>query len=234
MNRKSLHRRIAILAVGVFVIAGGAAQRGFAMENAKFFTQLDTFLPGNATDGPDDFAQHSADGLGAAGYTSSSFNTDANSGYGIRVGVMAPVRSIELGGSLGYVMAPKVTTHIDGNSTLLGNGSTDREKKGQYIRLLAEGRKKWAFNDAWSFNLGAGVGVAQGHTKDDVSNSGSITSGKGGSENKFGFTWEISPSVSFKRYDLGIRYAGFPKINGSDNVADFKWSTIGFFLGANF
>ncbi len=235
MNRKSMHGRIGtILAVGTFLLASGAIQRGFAMESAKFFTQLDAFLPGNATDGPDDFAQSSANGLVGSGYSSSSFNSDAKSGYGIRVGLFAPVRSFELGGSLGYVFAPKVDTHISGTSTLLGDGSTDREKKTQYIRLLAEARKKWPFRDSWSFNLGAGLGVAQGHTKDSVTNAGSVTTGNGGSENKLGFTWEISPSVSFKNYDLGLRYAGFPKIDGNSNVADFKWSTLGFFVGANF
>lgn len=235
MNRKSSQRRIGIILAAGALLLAGTAQRSWAWEHAKFVTQLDVFLPGNADETPKDFAQSNAENLvNSSGYSDATVDSTVKAGYGIRVGLMSPVKGFELGGSLGYVLAPNVDTTVNGSSTILGNGSVDREKKTQYVRLLAEAQKKWPVKNVWSLNLGIGLGVAQGHTRDSVSTSGSLSAPGSGSMSKFGFTWEVSPSVSYKAFDIGVRYAGFPKIDGSSSVAGFKWNTFGLFIGAGF
>lgn len=202
----------------------------------KPFGSLDLFAPGNGGDGFRDDAQAAVNQLAGAGYSSSG-SVETKTAVGGRIGVATAVNpSLDLGLSVGYIAGPNsdATVNISGGG-LYGVLADQREV--HFVRFLFEPRLNVPINDRSSFHFGAGLGVAQGTVEDTFTCSGSacLTSGQKTSSTWSGFTWEVSPYLSFGNLTFGLRYAAFPPFKGSsNNHAKMDWSTIGFFAGFEF
>ena len=118
------------------------------------------------TDTSNAVSEAASDGYSATG------ETTVHSGVGVRGGVTFPVgNGCFLGGSLGIIGGLDAKQTINATSDSLGNVSLTSETKVSFLRFLVEGVKKLPVSDSWGFNLGAGLGLANGHAKIDSSGS---------------------------------------------------------------
>jgi hypothetical protein len=153
------------------------------------------------------------------------------SAFGGRFGALYRFPGIELGPSLGYLYGGPTagTSNISENGE--GPGSASLKSTDNTVRLLLEAKHQFDLSGPWSFAVGAGVGGALVNESDTCSVAGSGSSLCGAAPNgstMFWLTWELSPSILYKSWELGLRYAGFSK------SGQLAWNTFGLFAGYNF
>ncbi|MEA3307707.1 MAG: hypothetical protein U9Q34_07975 [Elusimicrobiota bacterium] len=144
-------------------------------------------------------------------------NVDSIGALGLRFTYLHPISdSMELGGSLGYIMGPNAEY-----KTGLSGGSSDWERDMNFVRVLGEFKIGIPISDNWIFKPGLSAGMAFGN----ISYSGART----GSDSWSGFAWEVSVPFIYKNYIFSAKYAGFPTGSSSD-----EWNTFGFSAGYRF
>lgn len=235
-------QRIALSVAMCLVASAGMRAHGQEKpRKVRLFVAGEVLLPMNAGDGLKDAAERRAQVLSTTGgYESASFESDSSLGGGIRVGLLAPApRGIEVGGSLGYLRGPVTTTEVQGRSAFLGNGLETREKKSDYLRVLAEAKREFNLRGPWSLGIGAGLGVAFGNTFERSNASGSLNRAPSNDAQSWnGFTWEISPSASYRAgawdVNVGLRYAVMPTFSATPALREGAWDSLGFFVGTTF
>jgi hypothetical protein len=198
---------------------------------------LDIFTPANAGNGLWNDIQGGMAQLSGEGYSSlGSIQTSA--AIGGRLGVMMDLaEAFDLGLSAGYIAGP----HTDASILALGGGKSATLTDGRdvsFFRFLIEPILNVKMNESSAFHLGAGIGIAQGRVRESIACSGAacVTNGSlaTNSSSWSGFTWEVSPYFSIRRFLIGARYAGFPTFNGNSINSKIQWTSAGFFTGLRF
>jgi hypothetical protein len=188
------------------------------------FANLDYFGVGDAK-------QHAQDALNAdCSQFAGPCSANVYGAEGLRVGMFRNMGGFDLGGSLGYLYGgPSISYKGTINDGTSGTGALSSTVN--TIRLLAEARKTFSLSGPWSARIGAGAGWALDMENDSCSATGTVacTAGNGTSTANNGWlTWEISPSIAYNNYSLGLRYVGFAR------GGDVPWNTFGAFLGYEF
>jgi hypothetical protein len=211
----------------------------------KLSSALDYFT----VDGADKLFKNEADFLNS-NFGGGSSVIDTNPGYGVRVGLMFPVKSVanlNVGCSLGYINGPTVTATSYSGPGLTPQSWIKTEGKTTYYRLLIEADKKLLVHKHFSFKLGAGVGLSYGSLDRKESYSGGwyLARDSNTKYNSTGFSWEVSPSIgwAFEKTNLilGMRYAQFADIknisvetSAGKGRKNLEWSSFGAFVGIEF
>jgi hypothetical protein len=213
----------------------------------KVYASIDAFLVSNGADKWKSDAKDFANALVDIGYDSSQWQVSSTGGFGGRLGVLwainrlnnteiGTINTVEIGPSIGYYKGPSGDITVDGFSTLAGNGSLKSTIDTTFLRFLLEGKSNFYLKDKISCSIGGGIGFANGKITEEDKWNGSLAADTDNySNSSTGFTWEISPAITFQFnssiLELGLRYAGFPRIKETDNISEFKWNPFGFFLG---
>lgn len=187
---------------------------------------------GNADDHFKDVAKEQA-------ASNSGYSVSSTGGFGIRAGLLRPLESWKrtyVGGSIGYLVGPKIKSTIYDNNT---PGTFGVESREYYYRALAEGVHLIPVASHVGLKLGAGLGVARATTNQTPFFTGGLTGDTSKhSHTNFGFTYEISPAVVLDLQatilELGIRYMYFPTIKETAETASVEWTTFGFYVGLGF
>jgi hypothetical protein len=108
-----------------------------------------------------------------------------------------------------------------------------------YIRYLLQQRFDVPLSSRWTLELGSGIGAATGRVDQSCDSSGSVSCPIPSARRVWtGATWEFTPQIAYKLRDadvfVGVRYAGFPRFGGDDQIAPISWQTYGVTLGAAF
>lgn len=241
-------------------ILSGAGSFSLAQppRRVRYYTTVEYFLKDGAGRKAADAAKPAQADILSFGYDSTSVETKARGGFGVRAGAFwQPFASRSLvlgeepetfliGGSLGYIGGPVVRQRLDAKSASQGDGSVSYVHRTYFLRALAEAQARLPVNERLGLRLGMGVGLAHARSRASLSMSGSLASVSGvtGSERRSwtGLTWELSPSLSvpWGRRDLtlGLRYADFPRFKAKENstavMDSLDWNPWGFFLSASF
>ncbi|GEM_PF-4385141 len=209
----------------------------------KFFASLDYFNVADAYKDYLDTLQPTANlFVKTVGYDSASYKSKITTGIGVRWGVLLPLQTeaTYLGGSLGYITGPTNETNWDLRSRSGGNATSREYSKTTFWRLLGEIRKTIPLSDLVSLDLGAGLGLAFGKMEDELTNTGSLVTVLGlapkyaFSQSWNGITWEVAPRITYQWENMsgsiGVRYAGLPTMDSTENLDKFKWTPFGFFV----
>jgi hypothetical protein len=135
---------------------------------------------------------------------------------------------------VGYVKGPKAEGHFSDTALvsifpfLLQTHAFESDVDTDYLRFLAEGRKRLPVARGAELRLRAGLGVGRGgltaETRDMTTGAGTRNSWR-----STGFTWEIAPGVAFTgerlALEVSLAYAQFPKIRVDDQ--HFDWNPFG-------
>lgn len=205
----------------------------------RFFLAYDYFFPENSGQGlKDQFAAQSQKLL-AQGYSSTQSTLNTEGGTGARFGVFFPMdKRSDLGVSFGYIIGPT----MNGNFSAFGGpgfGGETINRTVIYLRYIAQSHFNFPVTEKLSFHMGSGLGLATGRVEQTCDQSGTVACPVINTRSTWtGFSWEFTPSVSYKLKAadarFGLRYAGFPDFNGNEQIAPIFWEAYGIFIGASF
>lgn len=193
------------------------------------FAALDYLAPGNQSKRTEGEAANTCSQLTAlgAGCGASSSNYGA---WGGRLGALHRAGRIEAGGTLGYLYGgPQNSSKRNiGVTNISGPGASSHSVWNNTLRPMIEARERltpFANLPSLQFVMGEGAGVAVDWESQDCSSSGSLILKCGSAPPAMGWgTWEVSPSVVYRDFELGVRYAGFSR------GRQIPWNTWGAFL----
>jgi hypothetical protein len=209
---------------------------GLPGRKARVFGQLEYWLEGDAYEGESRLVDEAVEDPFSPYFEGAK---DVSTGFGGRMGVMVPAASgLAMGGSLGYIRGPKGEFKVTD-----GLVPPDDEAKWTlettFLRLMFEMKKDIAISDKAALRLGFGLGFAKGSIDQEYREIGPGYSSTADSSSSWtGLSWEISPALAFNagsnRVELGVMYAGFPKLNKKDNFEEFEWKPFGFRIAMEF
>ena len=165
-------------------------------------------------------------GVGATNCSSPVTNYGA---YGARFGLMRQSEDWSFGPSAGYLYGGPATGKVD--VTITPTGEVVLKDTNNTFRLLAEGARRFALNDDWALTVGTGLGWSLVNEHLTCNASGALATacaGVGKTTNTGWITWEVTPSVWFKSWQFGVRYAGFAR------GRYLPWNTFGGTFGYRF
>jgi hypothetical protein len=203
----------------------------WSKSRAHFFFSTEYYAVENAKD-------NAVDNTAAAQtyYSGYVLNGSVNSAgaYGGRIGLLYDVNdNFSAGISGGYIYGPSITQSASGAicvGSVCGMESESGHIHADAWRILAEFRPTFPIDQDWKAILGWGAGIAIMHINEDALSNGPSYQSSSGSANFSGFTYEVSPMLSYKSLGVGARYAVFPSFSGSSEVLPFKWQTWGVFV----
>jgi len=253
MNLKK--RRTAALVVWMGVVQPAAAQA--PVPRVRFFASVDYFLGDGAKGGAESEGRKAAQSVLTAGYDSVSMEGKAEGGIGGRLGALwNPLASsgivigedpfsLGIGGSVGFVEGPEVRVRLDAKSASQGDGRFTYDARTRFLRVLADARIRVPLRvGKMGLLLGAGLGLARGWVRANLTPSGSLESvGRDVEEQSWtGLAWEISPALEIPigpvELSAGVRYADFPRLKRRGGslaiVAPMDWNPFGLFVEAAF
>ncbi len=227
---------------------------GYAEQlTGKLYLSLEGYNVAEAGDKWKDNTQDAINGLvNISGYDTAAGTIKTNPGFGGRIGVKFPFKSVEnadWGISLNVIKGPSSNIKVHAESTLTIPGNYTEKIDTSFFRLLLDFSKSFplgsgADSNQTRFALGASIGAAQGRIEDKTTSAGSFVTIFGAdpttsdSKTWTGFTWEISPSLIIPsgttEIEIGAKLAGFPKLKESDTVSEFNWTPMGVFCAIHF
>lgn len=240
----------ALLAVLLLAAAGAARAAGPAPAykpepRLKFFAEYQYYLPADAGAGLQDQLHAQAGELLASGYSSADKSVINSGGSGARLGFLYGFKpGTGLGLSLDYVLGPTMNAELNATSAAKGDGGLTVNRAVSYYRLLAHTQVNLLQPHTgrpgeWNLDFDSAFGLGVGHVDQTCEASGSVACPFGNSPRSWaGFAWEFGPRLTYRlRFvDLtgSVRYAGFPRFHGSDEIPEIRWQAVGFSLGASF
>jgi hypothetical protein len=226
-------RIIAALAVGL-AFSGAARADEPGEKGLQVFVNADYFLRGDIDDPVVEDYDAAVDSLGNA-----SHDITTSNGIGARLGVRKVLSNniFDVGASLGYIVGPKIVVEFIDNTA--PPGTIDEEITTNVMRFLLEAGARFPLGEKAYFRLGAGAGVAKISSEDEVNGQGAYAAATGTfKEDETGFTYEVSPAIviatSRVDFEIGLRYAVFPKISESNTSYEIDWKAPGAYLGLAF
>lgn len=236
---KASSRLARVLAAAVLLAAAAAPARA-AVRKTRYYLSYDYYLPASAADGLKDFDRGFADNLLINNFDAADYRVHRKGGNGFRVGALYPLdaRSF-VGGNVGYVVGPTANSSLQATSALLGTGSQSIDLDVTFVRYMAQSVLRFPLTEHLSFDAGTSAGLATGQIQVSCTSSGAVVCGTGSAKRVWtGLAWELAPDLVWhlERSDLvlGLRYAVFPKFNGSDQLPAVDWRTYGISLGGRF
>lgn len=180
----------------------------------------------------------------------SNVSDNVSGGMGARAGAFfsTPIQGFEAGGSIGFVRGPnaKFSIHTEDFSPPATTWDEVDKYSLQFVRILAQARKRFPLSDKFSADIGVGVGVARARLENEYA---CVVSGSGGcvpfdsyTETDSGLTYEVGPAIVYTgeslNVELGMTYAHFPTVKVTPDVInmplEFKWNPIGVRVGVEF
>jgi hypothetical protein len=201
-----------------------------SVKRTYYFVGLDYFGKGDLDDNAGPIERDASAFVNFVGGIPES-SVKSQGGAGFRVGFLkAMTTNFRLGASVGYI--PTLKTTVDVHDGTFPPGDLITKIDSSYVRALIDAAKYIPINKSYAIKLGAGFGVGQGTTKQTYNGSGfydGISSEF--SHKSTGFTWEVSPAMVLtldgNEFELGLRYAQFPKIKETDQTYEVKYSGLG-------
>jgi hypothetical protein len=179
-------------------------------------------------------------------------NTKNSGGAGVRVGALAmtPVKGLQIGGSLGYIMGPEFEGKASISSYALdefGNPAAPYtiehsvKDESDVWRVMAESKYTVPIGEKFQARLGFGFGVASLHIEEKVSDKivgGSTINSENHSISTTKLTWEIGPAIAYGSSSMGIElaltYSQMPTAKDSRSFQEFNWNPFAILLGVEF
>lgn len=237
-----------LLAALALALAGSAAADGGGparhARKTKYYVAYDYYLPGTSGDGLRDFNTTLAGNLDADGFTDIASHVDKKGGVGFRVGALHPLDPHAfLGGSLGYIVGPNVSSQLTANSPGVGTGSATINENVGLLRAMVETSLRFPLGERCAFNLGTGWGLSFGKIEQTCTGAGTLAgttacSSAAESRTWTGVTFDLTPSLSYRldraEVNLSLRYTSIPRYGGTASIAPIDWKTVGMALGASF
>lgn len=240
--------KILALAALWFTLASGTAAAAGApakeKRKIKYYASYDYYLPGTSGDGLRDFNTALASNLSSKGFTNIDSHVDKRGGVGFRVGALYPLdRYAFIGGSLGYIVGPNVSSQLTANNPGVGTGSASINENVVLLRAMGETSLRFPFGGRYAFNLGTGWGISVGKIEQTCTAAGTLVgtntcTASATSRSWTGITFTLAPSLSYRldrtELNLAVRYASIPRFGGKDGIAPVDWKTVGLSFGASF
>ena len=181
-----------------------------------------------------------ADTAGSGTVTS---NVKTTGGAGFRIGAFAPspLKTLMVGGSLGYVVGPSFKgeekIHYDDGS----HYNTTSEDTAKLLRYMGETKYSVPLGDRFQARLTFALGLAALKVKykatvDDSDAAAPVTTEH--SINTMKLSWEIGPAIAYATDRIGVElaltYAQMPSAENSNTFKQFDWNPFGIRLGVEF
>jgi len=218
------------LTVLSFTAAGQAAYE--PSDRLEIFGAADYYFRGDIDDPVIADYDAAVDTLGNAGY-----DITTSGGIGGRLGVRKPFSNelFDLGVSVGLVAGPTIEVDFD---SLLPPGTSKEKITTRFERLMAEAGVRLRVSERAFFRLGGAAGIGRSTQEDKYTGTGFYSGDRTFKTTDTGLAWELTPSFIFAaervKFELGVRYAVFPKIKETDDTRELDWKTFGFFAGLAF
>jgi hypothetical protein len=129
-------------------------------------------------------------------------------------------------------------------SASAGNARATEKIDTSFVRALVEFQNTVPLGRQVALRFKGGIGVAQGRIESDQTYSGTFVTILGAprsysaSDKWTGITWEIGPALVITGekidLDIGLSYAGFPKLKENDDFTEFDWSALGIQVAIGF
>ncbi len=211
-----------------------AAPDATPRRSGKIVLTLDFFGAGNSSKALESDFQLGAVAAAGAGYSVNGA-LKTTGAVGARAAYLVPINpQVDLGASLGLIGGPNSEGSLRVAAGAL-TGVLTLERKLSFLRFLFEERTKFPITDRLAFNVGGGIGIASGNVEQELlcvgtacTTSGSRTTSKA---SWTGFSWELTPEMTYRRLLLALRIAGMPSFKGNDSLSKIEWTTAGFSIG---
>lgn len=169
-------------------------------------------------------------------------------GAGVRIGALiaSPVKGLQFGGSLGYILGPRFKGTVNDVDSLMTPLSPPLSEKTQekiesnLWRLMAESKYSVPLGEKFQARLGFAIGVANLKIKDTKTyeNSEGFSESTSKSISTTKLTWEIGPAIAYVTKKVGVElaltYAQMPTAEDKHTFQQFKWNPFGIRLGVEF
>lgn len=237
---------LAAVLVALACACARAGEPAFKKEpRVKVFGQFEYYRPENGAFGLDSQLHAQSEKLVAAGYSSASESVSNSGGSGASIGVLTDYdEHTRLGLSIGYTLGPTMNGNLSAQSAGLGDGGLTVNRAVTYFRALAHTQINLLHPHTgrpgeWNLDFDSAFGLGVGRVDQECQATGSLTCPFSSTGRTWtGFAYEFGPIATYRlRFidvDFGARYAGFPRYQGSEEIASIRWETFGVFLGATF
>jgi len=209
------------------------------------FWQVDFWTGNDAFEEDEEAARRFSASLLSIGYDAAQGSVQNSGGLGLRFGLLFPTMTgWDIGGSAGYVAGPTQDVTVIALSRAAGDGMLVEEAETDFYRFLFEAQKEVPLSRWVGLRLRGGAGWAAGKMRVRDQYTGTFVSLLGYPASAEyvngwgGFTWEVMPSFVFRgnwaNFEVGLGWAGFPKMEETDDLNEFAWNPLGFRLGLEF
>ncbi len=178
-----------------------------------------------------------------AGFGTVTSNVKTSGGAGFRIGAFAPspLKTLMVGGSLGYVAGPSFKGEEKIQYDDESHYNTTSEDTAKLWRYMGETKYSVPLGNKFQARLAFALGIAALKVKhkvtvDDSDAPGPVTTDHSISTMKL--SWEIGPAIAYVTDRIGVElaltYAQMPSAENSNTFKQFDWNPFGVRLGVEF